>query len=264
MEGGETRAADGTRLTWRLWPGEGPRLACLHSLALDGGMWEGVAAALAGRASLLAPDARGHGTSGHAPGPYTPAVMADDLVAVLDALGWPAATVAGCSMGGCVAQAFAALHPARTEGLALLDTTAWYGPAAPAQWGARAATARREGLGALRGFQAERWFSAGFAAAHPEVLERWLGVFVANDVACYAESCAMLGNADLRPLLPRIAAPTRVLVGEHDHATPPAMAQALAAAIPGATLTLLPGARHITPIERPGEVAAWLAGLLRP
>jgi 3-oxoadipate enol-lactonase len=264
MQRGETRAADGTRIAWRLWPGEGPRLACLHSLALDGGMWEGVAAALAGRASLLAPDCRGHGASGRAAGPYTPALMADDLAAVLDALGWQAASVAGCSMGGCVAQAFAALHPARTEGLALIDTTAWYGPDAPAQWGARAATARREGLGALRGFQAERWFSADFAAAHPGVLERWLDVFVANDVECYAAACAMLGSADLRPLLARIAAPTRVLVGEHDHATPPAMARALAAAIPGATLTVLPGARHITPIERPAELAAWLEGLLRP
>ncbi len=257
-------AADGSRLAWRLWdgPDDLPRLALVHSLALDGGMWEGVARLLAGRARILAVDCRGHGASDRVPGPYTTAQFADDLAAVLDAQGWDAVAVAGCSMGGCVAQDFAARHAARTGALVLVDTTAWYGPGAPEAWRERAEVALRGGMDALSGFQADRWFTTGFNAAKPEVLARWLGVFAANDPACYAAACRMLGEADLRPLLPRIAAPTAVLVGEEDGATPPAMARALAEAIPGATLQVIPGAKHLSPIEAPGPVAAAIAALL--
>ncbi|WP_270934151.1 alpha/beta fold hydrolase [Falsiroseomonas oryzae] len=260
-----TRAArDGTPIAWRLWdaPAGLPAVALLHSLALDGGMWEGVAAALAGRARVLALDCRGHGASGRAPGPYTTAQCADDLADVLDALGWHAATVAGCSMGGCIAQDFAARHAARVQGLVLIDTTAWYGPGAPAAWQARADTALGQGLAALRPFQAERWFAASFNAANPAALERWLDVFTSNDVRCYAAACAMLGAADLRPLLPRITAPTVVMVGEQDGATPPAMARELAAGIAGARLQVIPEAKHLSPIEKPAVIAAAIADLL--
>lgn len=261
---GATTLGDGTRIAWRLWDGPArlPRVALLHSLALDGGMWEGVAAALAGRARLLAPDCRGHGASGRVAGPYTTARLADDLAEVMDGLGWADAVVAGCSMGGCIAQDFAARHGARARGLVAMDTTAWYGPGAPEAWRGRAATAERQGMAALSAFQAERWFTAGFNAAHPAVLERWLGVFRANDVACYAAACDMLGHADLRPLLPRIAAPSIVLVGEEDAATPPAMACAIAEGIPAARLEIIPGAKHLAPIETPGPVAAAIASLL--
>lgn len=257
-------AADGTGLAWRLWdgPDELPRVALVHSLALHGGMWDGVAWLLAGRARLLAMDCRGHGASERVRGPYATAQFAGDLAAVLDAQGWDAATVVGCSMGGCVAQDFAARQPARTQGLVLVDTTAWYGPDAPAAWRERGEIALRGGMAALTGFQAARWFTTGFNAAKPEVLAHWLGVFQTNDAACYAAACRMLGEADLRPLLPRIAAPTAVLVGEEDGATPPAMARALADAIAGATLQVIPGAKHLSPVETPAPVAAAIAALL--
>jgi 3-oxoadipate enol-lactonase len=264
---GTVTARDGTSLAWRLWGQEGgqeglPLVAAVHSLALHGGIWDGVAAALAGRARLLAMDCRGHGDSARVPGPYTTARMADDLADVMEALELPAAVLAGCSMGGCVAQEMAARHPARVRGLVLIDTTAWYGPGAPEAWRQRAETALRGGMQALLGFQAERWFTPAFNAAHPDRLAHWLSVFGANDTGCYAAACAMLGEADLRPLLPRIVVPTLVLVGEEDTATPPDMARALAEGIPGAALRILSGARHLSPIERPEEVAEAIAGLL--
>ncbi len=263
MERIVARAADGTDISVRLWDAPAlPRVMLVHSLALDGGMWEGVAEALAGRAAVAAVDARGHGASGRAPGPYTTSLFADDVGAALDALGWPAATVGGCSMGGCVAQDFAARHAGRTQGLVLVDTTAWYGPDAPQAWATRVATAREKGFAALAPFQADRWFAPGLNAAHPEVLRRWLDVFAANDVECYAATCTMLGAADLRPLLSRIRARTAVLVGELDAATPPAMARDLAAGIAGATLTVIPDAKHLSPIEKPEAIAAAILSVL--
>jgi 3-oxoadipate enol-lactonase len=257
------RAADGTPIAVRLWDAPGrPRVMLVHSLALDGGMWEGVARALAGRAAVAAVDARGHGASGRAAGPYTTALFADDVAAAMDALEWDRATIGGCSMGGCVAQAFAARHAHRVDGAVLIDTTAWYGPDAPESWAERAATARQRGFAALALFQAERWFAPGFNAAHPEVLQRWLDVFAANDVECYAATCAMLGAADLRPLLPAVRARTAVLVGEQDAATPPAMARAIADGIAGATLTVIPDAKHLSPIEKPEAIAAAILSVL--
>jgi len=111
-----------------------PRIALIHSLALDGGIWDSVAAKLAGQAEILTYDCRGHGHSGREAVSFTTELFARDLSQLFDRLGWQSATVAGCSMGGCVAQAFAGLYPARVNALGLIDTTAWYGADAPKVW----------------------------------------------------------------------------------------------------------------------------------
>ena len=263
-ETGAVRTADGVTLAWSRRPGRpgAPRLALAHSLAQDMAFWDGVAEALGDGADILTYDCRGHGRSARGEGPYALDTFADDLAAVMDGIGWPDAVVAGCSMGGCVAQAFGARHGARARGLVLIDTTAWYGPDAPRAWRERVATARQKGLAALADFQATRWFGDRFRAEHPEALRERMAAFLATDLDGYAWSCGMLGDADLRPLLPRLTMPVAVAVGEEDYATTVAMAEALRDAIPGATLTVLPGARHLTPVERPAEVAAVIRGVL--
>jgi 3-oxoadipate enol-lactonase len=164
-------------------------------------------------------------------------------------------------MGGSVALTFAARHPARLSGLLAIDTTAWYGPTAPEDWARRAGIARQGGMAALLEFQRARWLSDAFRAAHPEVQAAQEAVFLRSDVEAYAAACGMLGALDARADLPGITARTAVLVGEEDHATPPAMAEAIAAAIPGATLKVLTGARHLTPLERPRDVVEALLEL---
>jgi 3-oxoadipate enol-lactonase len=72
----------------------------------------------------------------------------------------------------------------------------------------------------------------------------------------------MLGDTDLRSFLPQIKVPTAVIVGEEDYATPVSMSRQLHEAIQGSTLTIIPGARHLTPIESPGEIASELRCLL--
>ena len=59
------------------------------------------------------------------------------------------------------------------------------------------------------------------------MVKRCIDVFLRNDIAAYAETCRMLGRADLRSALPRLKMPTAVVVGEEDYATPVAMAEAL-------------------------------------
>ena len=239
-----------------------PRLALIHSLALDRSVWDAVVQRLEGEAEILTYDCRGHGQSPRTGGPYSAQQFARDLAAIFDDLGWDSAAVAGCSMGGNVAQAFGAEFPQRTAALGLIDTTAWYGADSPEKFKERAGIARTKGMRGMIDFQLTRWFSDDFRAAHPDVLKRTTEVFVANDLDCYAASCGLLGNVDSRASLPSFRMPVAIVVGEEDHATPVAMAQKLHEAIPQSTLTVIPGARHLTPIEFPDRIASELRGLL--
>ena len=239
-----------------------PRIILIHSLALDASIWDGVVTRLKGKAQILTYDCRGHGRSGRVGGPFTTDLFARDLAELLDHLGWATVIVAGCSMGGCVAQAFAGLYPSRVTALELIDTTAYYGADAPKVWRERAANARSKGLAGLIDFQVTRWFTDKFPAAHPELVSAATRVFLANDIECYAASCVMLGDADLRPYLPSLRIPVAILVGEEDYATPVVMAQYLHESIRDSTLTILPG-RHLTGIECPDQIASELLALIQ-
>ena len=241
---------------------DAPRLALIHSLALDRSVWDGVVRRLAADTEVLTYDCRGHGESPKAPGPYTAQLFAHDLAELFDHVGWDRAAVAGCSMGGNVAQAFAAEYPQRVTALGLIDTTAWYGPDAPQKFAERANTARAKGLRSMIDFQLTRWFSDDFRASNPDVLRRTFDTFVGNDLDCYAASCELLGAADTRAALGSFTMPVAIVVGEEDYATPVAMARQLHDAVPQSTLTIIPGARHLTPIEFPDRIASELRGLL--
>ncbi len=260
---GTFKTSDGCAICYTLHPasGEVPHIALIHSLALDRSFWNGVVAELGGRAELLTYDCRGHGRSERGAATYTAELYARDLVELLDHVNWQTAHVAGCSMGGCVAQAFAANYPQRTASACLIDTTAWYGPEAPKQWRERATTARTKGLEALVDFQATRWFGDAFRASNPQIMDSLTAIFLANDIDCYQSTCEMLGDADLRALAPGIKAPTAIVVGEEDYATTAAMAQWLHEAIPQSSLTVIKDGRHLTPVERPAEISALILDL---
>ncbi len=251
------KTADGTAIRYVIWKGASPkhRLALVHSLAMRAEFWEGTAQALGDAWEVLAVDCRGHGASDKPAGPYSVEQFADDLAAVLDDAGWDKALVGGASMGGCVALAFGARHSDRTEGLGLFDTTAWYGDTAVDDWEGRGQKAKSNGMAALTDFQKTRWFSDGFRNANPGVIDDAVTVFTANDTGAYLETCRMLGRCDLRDAMSAFAFPVAIAVGEEDYATPIPMAEAMAEAIPGSTLEVLEGVRHLTPLEVPEKIA---------
>lgn len=261
----QATCADGTCIVYRLFQRaeDAPRIALVHSLAMDHSFWLPVVERLTDVASVLIYDCRGHGASDKPAGPYTTPLFANDLASLMDHVGWPSAVVAGASMGGCVALAFGANFPRRTNGLGLIDTTAWYGADAPKAWSQRAERALTEGLKGLIDFQVTRWFGDDFRATHPDVVQHSIDVFLANDLAAYAETCRMLGTNDLRVALPRISCPTTVIVGEQDYAAPPAMAQVMHDGIQNSRLVILEKARHLTPLEAPDRIASELKMLLK-
>lgn len=250
-------APDGTKIRYVIWssPTATQRVVLIHALAMVAEFWEATVQALGPEWEVLAVDCRGHGASGKPAGPYSVELMADDIAAVMDHAGWDSAVVAGASMGGCVAMAVAARHGARVRGLGLIDTTAWYGADAPTAWEERGQKAVSGGMAALIGFQKTRWVSESFLEEHPDIVQTAIDIFTANDVPAYLETCRMLGRADVREALASFTMPVAIMVGEEDYATPIAMSEALTAAIPGARMRVVPGARHMTPMEVPETVA---------
>lgn len=241
--------------------GDAGTIVLLHSLALDATIWRAFGPQAASGRTVLAPDLPGHGRTPSGD-PSSVESMADGVAELLGELGLRDVTLIGMSLGGSVAQAVTIRQPELVGRLGLIDTTAWYGPDAPAAWGARAEQARTRGLASLAGFQLERWFTDEFRTASPELGAQLLEIFQRNELDNYVKSCTALGAMDLRAHLGDIAVPTAVAVGEFDAATPPAHAEALAAAIPDAELTVIANCKHLSALERPGDVIAALKRIL--
>ena len=264
MQDQRIKVSDGTTIACSISNAgaDKPRLVLLHSLGMDRHFWAPVVAELAGDVNVLTLDCRGHGESDKPAGPYTSQRFAQDLSEVLDAIGWSHVVVAGASMGGCVTLQFAADHSDRLLGLGLFDSTAWYGDTAPQDWDGRAKRALSEGLEPMVEFQLSRWFSDAFRAQTTPVLQSSVDTFLANDRQAFANTCHMLGAFDARAALPHIRVPTTVVVGEQDYATPLAMAQTIKDGIAQASLHVIDGARHLTPLEVPARVAHELRTLM--
>jgi 3-oxoadipate enol-lactonase len=239
-------------------PEGAPAVLLLHSLGTCQAVWEAQADALSDRFRVIRPDLRGHGLSGVTPGPYSAARLADDMLAALDALGVGAAHVAGLSIGGLVAQAIAARAPGRVRSLILCDTAMIFPP--ESLWRDRAALARARGMEPLVEPVLARWVTPDFLA--DPAAEGLRAMLRRTDPEGYAGAAEALAVADLSQSTSALRLPALVLVGEHDAATPPAAARALAAAIPGATLTILPAAAHIPTVQVPNLVTAAMRDFL--
>lgn len=227
-------------------------IVLLHSLGLDRNLWSSVVSRLREFGDVVLVDLPGHGRSCRITD-TTVEDMADELDLFLENTGLERVLVVGLSLGGCVAQALALRHPERVHGLALSDTTSWYGPDAPQKWADRASQAKEDGLDSLAGFQLDRWFSQGFRDANDDLCEGLLDVFRANDLPSYEATCHAMGAFNVSDSLADITVPTTVIVGENDFATPIAHAEVIAEGIPGARLRIVEGGSHLTPVEDPGS-----------
>lgn len=244
---------DGLLLRYRLdGPAGAPALVLSNSLGADLGMWEAQVAALGQDYRIARYDTRGHGGSGVPSAPATVERLGRDLLALLDHLAIGRAHICGLSLGGMTAQWLAMRHPARVARLVLANTAARIGSAE--SWDARIAAVRAGGMAAIADAVLGRFFSPAFRAEQPELLARFRATLLATDPAGYVACCAALCAADLRPRLRQIVAPTLIIAGGLDEATPPEQARELHAAIGGSELAVLPGAAHLSNAEQP---AAW-------
>jgi 3-oxoadipate enol-lactonase len=242
--------------------GNNPWLTFIHPLGADLSLWDQFAGYFRGAYSVLRYDVRGHGHTACAHAPFSIADLADDLAALLDALGAPSTHLVGVSMGGMIAQSFALDHPQRVRSLTLADTTRGYDAAGVAQLRERAAAVRREGVGPLVDATMARWFTEKFRRAHPEVIEVIADVLRNAQPEGYSHACNAIATFDSRARVHNVACPTLVMAGEHDTGTPVAENRSIAQAIPGARFVALDAA-HLAPIEQGARFAALLESFLK-
>lgn len=235
-------------------------LVLIHAFPLSGAMWEHERRALRDAAEpIIAPSLPGFGGTAVPRGDASMDDYADSVVAAMDAARVGRAAVAGISMGGYVAFAMWRRHRPRIERLFLADTRA----EADSEE-ARDRRLRLAGLIREHGIEAllktpPQWLREG--SPHWDPLLKMIRGQTPEGVA--QGSIAMAHRPDSRPDLPTIDVPTAVVVGEDDRVTPLEMSQAMSDAIPGATLSIIPGAGHIANIEAPTAFEAALRAWLR-
>ncbi|WP_016697402.1 alpha/beta fold hydrolase [Actinoalloteichus spitiensis] len=243
-----------------------PPLVLLHAFPVDARMWDGVRSLLGSGRPVLAPDQRGLGSrplardDGGVPPPDLD-VVADDVLAELDARGIRRAVVGGCSMGGYVAMALLRRAPERVAGLLLVGTRA--GADDPEQRDNRLRVAERverEGAtGWLAGTTVEGLLGPTTRASRPELVgevERWVREQSPAGVA-WAQR-AMAARRDSGALLASATVPVLVVAGREDGLIPAEEHRALAGTITGSALRLVPGTGHLAPVEDPAAVAAFV------
>ncbi|HET9068532.1 MAG TPA: 3-oxoadipate enol-lactonase [Amaricoccus sp.] len=241
--------------------GGGPTLVFINSLGTDFRIWDRVAGDLAGQVPVLLYDKRGHGLSGAGTPPYSIAGHEADLAGLLDAVGIGEVVLCGLSIGGMIAQLFAATRPERVRALVLCDTAHRIGTAE--FWNQRIAALEEAGIESIADGVLERWFTPAFRSGSPALHAGCRNMLIRQPLAGYAGSCAAVRDADLTGLVGRIAAPTLVLVGEQDGSTPPDLVRATAELIPGARFEVIADAGHIPCVEQPAALVDALRRFLR-
>jgi 3-oxoadipate enol-lactonase len=245
--------------------GTGPAVVLVHAIGCDLRMWDDLASDLAGSAMrVIRVDVRGHGASPVPRRPYTLDELAGDVVGVLDRCGVHKAHWVGLSMGGMIGQAFALGHGDRLGKLVLANTTSSYGAGGRSMWEARAQAVEDGGMAAITDLAMTRYFSDEFRARHGAVVERVRGRFLETNPQGYIGCCDAIRDLDYSGRLARIGAKTLVIAGEKDVGTPPAMSAEIAKGIPDARLAIIPGAAHLSAVEKPREFGALVVEFLAP
>jgi pimeloyl-ACP methyl ester carboxylesterase len=251
--------ANGTSISFQR-SGEGPPLLLLHGAEADHSMFDAFAAELAPHFTVIAYDQRDTGGTRNAPAPYGFGDLADDLAALIGALGFARAHVFGTSFGGAIAQVAAIRHPVRIDHLVLASTF---------RVGVSVASINPEGFPRFAELRsrlpetlsafAEYFFTPRYLATHPEALAIFTG---SKRDAGQRERRGAVLRQSIEVALDAIRAPTLVLAGSEDRLIPPSHTLSLAGEIPGARTAMIPGVGHVGTIQDPGAVATEVTAFL--
>jgi pimeloyl-ACP methyl ester carboxylesterase len=236
-------------------------LVLTHGLGGSSAYWDGVVEPLARHYRVLRWDLRGAGSSSRPPGPYSPALFAQDLTGLLDHLAIDRAHLVGHSGGGVVSQRFALDFPHRVRSLVLVSTSSEVGEKASAAWLRLADMIEARGFGPNSAPDV-RGFAPAFAAARPDVVETLTRATRANDPRAYAESARAFGTYRWTAELDRVDVPALILQGLDDIMTPPGGSVIMSRHLRRSRLVMIPGAGHNLPLEQPVVVATAIVSFL--
>ena len=239
-------------------PAVKPAVVLVNSLGTDFRIWRDVAVKLAGSFALLMYDKRGHGLSDVGEAPYSMALHAADLEALMRHTGFGPAVIAGSSVGGLIAQQLYLSRPKMIRGMLLLGIAHKVGT--HQSWAERIAAVTAGGIEAVADKVLAGWFTEAFrrdaaaAAGYRNMMTR-------TPVGGYLGTVAAIRDTDFTAIAPKIAVPLVVATGESDPTTPPSLARELARMVPGARLEVIRNAAHIPCVEQPDIVSELIRGL---
>ena len=249
--------------------GQGRPLVLVHGFPLSRAIWPAQAAQLSAHYRVLTPDLRGHGDSEATPGPYTMDLLADDILALLEALQIDQPIVlGGLSMGGYVVMAFARRYPERLAGLLLTATRAGSDTSAGKD-GRRQAVAAVQQAGNIQPTvdgMLPKLFAPQTYSDNPNLVQKVRRIIehTSMDGVINAQ-LGMLARPDSTAMLSNLDVPSLVIHGEHDQIIPLEAAQEMASVLSNGSMAVIKGAGHLLNMEQPAEfnqiVMDWLAGL---
>jgi len=253
----------GTRMFYRLQGNAGqPVLILSHSISTDNAMWDLQADGLFPYFQVLRYDTRGHGASEATAGEYSVEMLGKDILGLADALEIPQFAFCGLSLGGAIGQWVAVHAPQRVTHLVLANTSPQFVPRA--NWETRIGAVLKGGMPAVVDLAMQRFFSADALAKHNPHVGSIRSVFLGTDPVGYLGCCAALRDMNHVELIRQIKAPTLVISGDRDVATPwSGHGERLAQEIPGAKAIHLTAA-HLSNIERPHSFTTALLEFLLP
>ncbi len=258
----QIRTAAFPALSWQE-TGEGTPLVLIHGFPENGDLWQPVIPALSEQFRLIIPDLPGAGQSSRpADVPLTVELMADSIREILDAGAIDTAVIAGHSMGGYTAFAFAALHPDRVQGLSLVHSLANADDEEKKE-------ARRKSVALIRKGGKEIFvrqmipglFSESFRKEHPDVIStqiaRALQLHDEDMIAFYG---AIAARTDRTAVLQDARFPIQWIIGEEDMATPAEKALQQAGLSDVSFVHVYAACAHMSMLEQPEQLASDIAG----
>ena len=241
-------------------PENGPVVMMSNSLMSSLEMWDSTIHALTDRYRVIRYDTRGHGQTQVTEGPYSIALLAHDLVSLMDALHIPKAHLVGLSMGGMICQYIGANYPDRALSLSLCDTASEMPPRS--LWEERFAIARTQGIAGLVDGTIKRWFLSDFIQRESQQIEHVKHMILGTPVDGYLACASAVRDMAQSTMLLKIKVPTMVLVGKQDPACTVDQATVLHRLIPHSSMVVLDQAAHLANIEQPLAFNKALRGFL--
>lgn len=230
-------------------PEKAPALLLINSLSTTLEMWDGQIDNFSGHFLTIRYDQRGHGGTSSPDGPYSIDDLGQDALSILDALDIESASVCGVSLGGMISMWLAIKAPQRINRVVAACTSANFAP--KEFWVSRAENVIANGTSSLYDSLLARWFTPQVDSRNPKAKSLLKTMLSSCTSQGYASVCQALGNADLRDQLSQIQAPTLIIAGAEDPATPPSVAMELFGQIPDSGLVVIPGASHLANLEQP-------------
>ncbi len=242
---------------WFTEYGEGEPVICVNGNGCDRITWRSFAAEASRHFRVIIYEIRGTGESETVGRPgvkFTMKDHAEDLAAIMDVLGIKKAALVGHALGGFISMQFAALYPERVSAVSVFCSSARIGGKTKKRCPEWAATVEREGsTNSLLDETMERWFTAAFRKAHPEVEELYRKMYAANPPMGYAANCRGVGELDIVDQLPKIKCPLLIIAGELDASTPVEDSELILKNVAQSEMAIIKGASHFASEEQPEE-----------